>query len=89
MRKNTIVIIIMISVLVMMFISSCGNDDEGPRVITGTLMSWDAENGTVNIDGSDYKVAEGMKAFVGQAEQGKLYEFTMDEHHNIIAAKPL
>ncbi len=88
MRKNTLVILILVSVLAMMFISSCGNDDEGPRVITGTLMNWNEENGTVNVDGSEYKVAEGMKAFVGQAEQGKSYEFTLDEHGNIIAAKP-
>ena len=88
MRKNTLVILIMISVLVMMFISSCGNGDEGPRVITGTLISLDMENGTVNVDGSEYKVAEGMKAFESQAEEGKRYEFTLDEHGNIIAAKP-
>lgn len=85
MRKNTIVILILVSVLVMMFLSSCGNDDK-PRVITGTLISLDLENGTVNIDGSDYKVAEGMKAFESQAEEGKRYEFTLDEHGNIIAA---
>ena len=87
MRKYKIAILILISVMVMMFISSCGDDGGDTKMITGTLMSLNMENGTVNIDGKEYNVAEGMKNFESQAEVGIAYEFTLDIHGNIIAAK--
>ena len=89
MRKNKIAILILISVMAMMFISSCGDDGGNTTLITGTLMSLDMENATVNIDGKNYKVAEGMKNFESQAEVGIAYEFTLDIHGNIVSAKPL
>jgi hypothetical protein len=86
MRKRYLALILLMFFLAVAILA-CG----GPKVqkITGTLESFSSDPPQVVVNGITFPLAAGMKKYADKAETGKMYEFTVDEHGNVIFIKPL
>ncbi len=84
MRKSLVAILLIVLILTAL-LAGCGSKTQK---FTGTLDDWDVAKMSVTINGTSYRLAAGMEAFVAKAEKGKTYEFTRDKYGSIIGAVP-
>lgn len=83
MKMRHIAVILLVLLMAGLFIA-CSKTPT-TKTIEGTLDMWSFDPPSITVNGVQYGLAEGMDAYLKDAEAGKMYKFTIDMHGNVIA----